>query len=722
MNNFIEQLTGILTTTPGNLIFHLVVTFSIAITIQVVLIANNSDQFPQFRRLIFGLSVLLVGQIVLFLSSGLAWQGIVTSDLFLPPLDRAISVISLTWIIWLWGTDQKNKTIDIFAGLASLIILVCFIGTLVFWSYQPAEVMFNGLWIDSAWQCLFLIIILIGLDLLVSRRYAGWAACLSILIILGVGSLIQLFWPDTHENLPAYIRLAQLCSYPLLANVVQKITIAKPVQTVPDVQQIDQGEKIADAAIIYDWLKVAQQRENEKIIATTTKAIAHTLNADLCFLVSFSIKENQIEIQEGYNPARKEYLKGVRLSPDLIPNLSNAIREAKPFYGQVGDQAMNELETLKQALNLEQIGFMLFAPITTSHEIWGGVLLFFMEADPQKTETIVQYIASLSSALALLLQKPEAQPVTEEETDNEESLKTLTEQLTRMIQENQSLREQMDRMQQVSRSSPELDELLAIQQDTQDMISNLQRENQQLKDRLKENLKVDPATKLSMMTKIEPEDLQSDLRIALVEMEHLKTELTEANMRLHEMSHDEKVSPLELQSLIDDLVKITSTEVKTPQTTSISTDFEDILDQAFAENRRIFRDKNLSLRLDVSENLPRSKNPMVIQEVITQLLKNAGTVTPVNGKIQIKVATVGTNGQSNLHIWVTDQGGGVPSKDWLNIFKTTDRTDLVYEGVSQGINFSNMKSLVDSTKGKITLMSDSITGSTFQVIFPLNSF
>ena len=102
MNELLTQLTSLLTEPPGNLLYHLVLVFSITGAVQISLRHWRSSRFPQVRRTLIGLYFLLFGQLVLFIVSALSWLAIIDPIAILPPLDRAITLFSLIWIAWLW--------------------------------------------------------------------------------------------------------------------------------------------------------------------------------------------------------------------------------------------------------------------------------------------------------------------------------------------------------------------------------------------------------------------------------------------------------------------------------------------------------------------------------------------------------------------------------------------------------------------------------------------
>ena len=106
------QAFSLLADPPGNLLYHLVLVFSIAGALQAAFIHWRISAFPQARRTVIGLTILMLPQVLLFVISGLGWQGIINLTVFLPPLDRAMTMIGLTWIIWLWSFPEPNRAVD----------------------------------------------------------------------------------------------------------------------------------------------------------------------------------------------------------------------------------------------------------------------------------------------------------------------------------------------------------------------------------------------------------------------------------------------------------------------------------------------------------------------------------------------------------------------------------------------------------------------------------
>ena len=84
MENFTQQLFSILTTQPGNLVYHLILAFSVVAGLQAAIVARKNNPEVVAKRMILGLFILLLPQLILFLSSGLAWQQVADPQRYQP--------------------------------------------------------------------------------------------------------------------------------------------------------------------------------------------------------------------------------------------------------------------------------------------------------------------------------------------------------------------------------------------------------------------------------------------------------------------------------------------------------------------------------------------------------------------------------------------------------------------------------------------------------------
>ena len=188
MSLFLSQIFLFLSAFPGNLLYHIVLVFSIGGALQGAIHLLLSSQFPQARRTVLGLAILLGLQVILLLVSLLPWQGPLGSQTVLPPLDRMITFLSLVWIIWLWTFPEPSRLADYATVLLNVLALTAFGVTLVFWMPSPLA-SFNTSSYETIWQGFCLTIALVGIIVLSIRKPNGWGNGLAILLLAVIGHL-----------------------------------------------------------------------------------------------------------------------------------------------------------------------------------------------------------------------------------------------------------------------------------------------------------------------------------------------------------------------------------------------------------------------------------------------------------------------------------------------------------------------------------------------------
>ena len=144
MSLFFNHIFSLLTTPPGNLIYHIVLVASIAGTLQRAINILRSTQFPQVRRTVIGLGILLGLQVIILIAGTPSWLGALDPKLVFPPLDRAVTLLSLIWIIWLWEFPEPGRLADYATILLNVLVLVLFGLTQGLWT-RNSGTGFNGL-------------------------------------------------------------------------------------------------------------------------------------------------------------------------------------------------------------------------------------------------------------------------------------------------------------------------------------------------------------------------------------------------------------------------------------------------------------------------------------------------------------------------------------------------------------------------------------------------
>src|SRR5664279_2572016 len=112
MSTFSSFILEKLAVPDMNLIYYIVLAYAVAGALQSGFNQWRTSEYPQARRAMAGLGILLAAQIFMFLISALGWQGVIDSRAILPPLDRAYIVFGLIWITWLYAFPEPSRASD----------------------------------------------------------------------------------------------------------------------------------------------------------------------------------------------------------------------------------------------------------------------------------------------------------------------------------------------------------------------------------------------------------------------------------------------------------------------------------------------------------------------------------------------------------------------------------------------------------------------------------
>ncbi len=745
-----------MTTQQGSVIYHLVLAFSIAGALQSAFNHWRSSEFPQARRTMVGLGVLLALNLLMFLVSALGWQQVLNLNVMLPPLDRAFVLLGLVWVTWLWAFPEPSRAADSVAALLNLLIASV---TVLSLAVQPgAQVPFNATLQDGLWQMASIGMTLIGALILLVRRPSGWGNGLAFLILAFAGHMIYMWGDRSSGDFPGVVRLAYLAAYPILMTLPQRFP-APSVQPVSVKQEASVPERrrySADPKTFHALLDLAAETNPSKMSQAVTRAIAQTMLADLCFLIFLTDNKTQLQIASGYDLIREEPLEGGNLSKTAVPMLANALQRGRPLRLPASGTSA-DIKGLGDALGLGNPGNLISVPMLTKEkESIGGIILLSPYSNRLWSAEDQAFLANIAAALVSIVQR--GQQVTSLQQKEQATQQSLEEALTKLSQFKMQ-NEQLTRELAEARESP------ASSAETAAAQTRLAELEAELAD-LREAKKPRGAAEINQ--------LEKELRITLEDVARLQNQLAEANMRVLELeqggrsdrSNEQaevvasisqelrqpmssiigytdlllgesvgilgalqrkfvervKASTERIGSLIDDLIQMTTLESGLADLKSEAVDLNGIIDNAVSYTSSQIRERNISLRLD----LPRSLSPIhadreALQQILIHLLQNAGAASPLEGNVTLKVKTRVEEDQEYVLIQVTDSGGGISPEDLPRVFTRLYRADnVLIQGVGDtGVGLSIARTLTESQHGRIWVESEPGVGSTFSVLLPI---
>jgi signal transduction histidine kinase len=146
----------------------------------------------------------------------------------------------------------------------------------------------------------------------------------------------------------------------------------------------------------------------------------------------------------------------------------------------------------------------------------------------------------------------------------------------------------------------------------------------------------------------------------------------------------------------------------------VETDLIEVV-RAAVEQTEVFRKPGVELRNELgSRPVICLLDPLRIQEVFVNLLKNAYEATPT-GRVKIRLEDL----ESLVAVSVSDTGSGIPPEVQQRLFEAFYTTKKKGEGTGLGLAIS--RNFVASHGGDITVTSVPGKGATFTVVLPRNA-
>jgi len=385
-----EQIITLLTVPPGNLVYHLVLSFSIAGTLPGALTLWQRTGKVEGRRMVIGLSWLLLSQVVLIFNAGLA-QFFPDLDAWLPVLDRAANAFSLIILIWLWVYPQGSSRNNSATLILSLITVLFAIISGLLWQNQASGSTFNGTTLDLLWTGYSLVLALGGGVLLILQRPEGYGFGLGMFTLLFLGLLIYILDPQPQGNFPGIIRLTQIAAYPLLLTL--------PTRFMWDSEAELQPSPGLEPATYENIKTIATRSDPLEVCQAVTAIVSQALQAGWCLLVSPPDNNKHISLICGYDLANCENIGAATFDSQVVPVLSEALRQGRPLH-LPSEGNIPDLEGLAKILNIPLSGSLLSAPILSrSGRIDKALVLLSAESERSWSAADQNYLADIADSL-----------------------------------------------------------------------------------------------------------------------------------------------------------------------------------------------------------------------------------------------------------------------------------------------------------------------------------
>lgn len=697
METNFSAIINILTSPPGDPVYHLVISLALILT-GILALAKVRPPYKNdhARHVLIGCSNLLLIQILLF---GLRYANIhLLFDSFLIYLiaERLAAVLTVIWLFWTFLEEDKHFYLTGFITFLTLILILIATFSLVFFSLQTQIFSDNNNLIDFLWQGSTLLLILVALILILARRPQQWRVATAMLVMIAVGYFLQLTLSDTVTSRMGAVRLAQTLSLPWVIVLVQRFGNQETALTPPDETTPNETPELDNTALLVDvkptlvdyLLKIAIRETAEEKFKAIVRALSLSVVADICYLVHLPKDQDKIHLIGGYDLIREEFLQTHTLPRDDLLHIMISWEQNQILNLSQAQPDTRDTATLARLLKYHSTGSVLAYPLGLPEQpLVGGVIFLSPYTNKQWGEKTLTLMDEIKDTLATVLFAPDSNEQIKAELDNAMiEINTLIEENETLLQ---ALAEKEAAVNEYKTSNQQLKARYQIEKlKTVQHIDQLRAHIAELTSQV--------ASQKEISTRLE--HLQAEIRQLTSERDQLMIALAKAEARLKDLDDQAgQTGPIRL-SMENQIISLDSI------TANVRMKIAHQLQQ-----------KDIGVEItNPNENQMIKTDPELLQSVLLGLLQNAILASEPGGTIQLSQKLSFETGM--LIIQVTDFGEGLTQSEQTAFFSAEHET---ISGIGSIQSIRDAIRAIRVLNGKVWLRSKKEAFTTFRVQLPV---
>ena len=223
---------------------------------------------------------------------------------------------------------------------------------------------------------------------------------------------------------------------------------------------------------------------------------------------------------------------------------------------------------------------------------------------------------------------------------------------------------------------------------------------------------------------IQAEKLASIGRISATIAHEIRNPLTSVKLNIQKLSESDHLSKLEKGHLsisqegISQIENFIKEMLNFTRVSELNLNLFPI-DQIIESSIKMINDsmelKQINLEKDIQENLPPAMvDGDKIRQVLLNIFRNACEAVEQNGKIRISLTQVSKDSGGKVKIEISNNGIGIPKKDWENIFEPFFTT----KSSGFGLGLANARKIIEQHHGTIKIKGTGDESSCFEIILP----
>ncbi len=770
---FPSDISTLLILQPGNLVYHLILMFAMALLYTTARFFQSQQQHYLNRRwALIALSMLLLHALLVSVGA-LAWLQILNSEILLPGLERWVSFTSLALLIWgFLGAERDRREWN---ALLMLVVLSGIGALATIYATSLTSMAFNTTSYDAAWSVVSLALGLTGLFTLLMRRPSIWNLSFAGFALIVAGYGFHMALGPSELAFGPYIRWGEIMGIPILILAALRSlldtyvqpetpsTVDGPPPPEPEIPPVVENDIAQLPQVLIDLEAFSTASQLDQLTEIAVRTFSRAMKAELCILLTPPGDSGQLSIATGYDLISERHLDGRSLRSEDIPIIAQAMERKQSVDLPAGSQAP-DVVGLQQALFLDRTGAILFAPILEGSELLGGLVLLSPFARSRWPATSRRALEKLAGLLAKRFRNIRDLPIPEPIPDRYYSpeVDATRREVERLVLENTRLTDQL--IQATDQASHDLAGFLENHTMASETIQLLEDEISRMRTAITESEDEAPAGRVDNLRTQLQDTLQelAGARAKLVQIEDqtptlepkipsrntvhaianlaqdlrqpMSTILGYAELLQRESSgllttdQNQYVEHIHnstdrLTRLLNTLINVMSIHTGTLDLVPASIAIQVPLRDALAQVSTVIRNRRQALRVDIPKSLPKVLGDSdAIFQMLVHLLNNAVSATPESGRIWIAAKVAEADSHGFLTLWITDGGEGIPANDIQRIFDIEyPRKGEPIRGLGdEGIGLSIAKSLVEAMGGRLWVDSQPQQGSTFTVLLPLS--
>jgi len=223
---------------------------------------------------------------------------------------------------------------------------------------------------------------------------------------------------------------------------------------------------------------------------------------------------------------------------------------------------------------------------------------------------------------------------------------------------------------------------------------------------------------------IQAEKLASIGRISASIAHEIRNPLTSVKLNIQKLMQIESLDEEEkehlsisqegiaqIEKFIKELLNFTRVSELNPERFSVV----QIVEESLKMMKNLFLEKRIVLEKRFAADLPAVVvDGDKIRQVFLNILRNAVEAVEEGGRIGLTLSRIRENGVPKVRARISDDGCGIPEKDWENIFEPFYTT----KASGFGLGLSNARKIVEQHHGSIKVAKSKGKGTTFEVRIP----